>query len=282
MDIEEPAPYGGIMVKHLDDVSEQKERLKQQTIDVTVNDKQETLRPEAIVLKGVDTLATDNINAYVDYYINYNVITLEETPENKVKYEPVDFEDQLTFRIEWINDTAVNIVFQTHEQAKTALNKLSITSINPALNEPQQFLPFLDPSNISSLVQEREAKPYQPIIEFQKQTSLANRLGVQSATNGTDETMDTDETSLVLYTRISFQSDKKVKNAASYSRYYLLHGEPERAPRQKYRKRKPDRKYERDYKDDDDLFADKLRKDDIEDDLFADKLRDRDRSPTRD
>ena len=40
--------------------------------------------------------------------------------------------------------------------------------------------------------------------------------------------MEEDESSIELIIRQSFQSDRKVKNAREYSRYYLIHGEPER------------------------------------------------------
>jgi hypothetical protein len=89
----------------------------------------------------------------------------------------------------------------------------------------------------------------------------------------------------VLYIRQSFQSDKKVKNAKEYSRYYLLHGEPER--RRFYKRERRDRSDRRSSrrKSEEDLFADKLKQakkndyGDDDEDLFADRMRER--SPSR-
>lgn len=281
----EPAPYGGLMVKTIEDQNEQQRKLQEQAVEINVNGQTEVLRPEAIHIRGVDSLSSQNIEAYINYYVNYEF--KQETGDDgevKVLHEAKPFEDQIKFRVQWINDTSVNIVFTTHEDAVKALESISITSANPAI------APVPEPKGpiVTELIQERETKPYNPVIEFQKKLDLSHRLGIKSEKDSSESNgMDEDESALVLHARMSFQSDRKVKNAAVYSRYYLLHGEPERKPRYKnYKQRRPNR---RDNGRDEDLFANKLggRRDrykEDEEDLFAHKLkaRQRSRSPTRD
>lgn len=304
------APYGGLLTKTLDDEKAREAKLEQQAIEVQVNGQTEVLRPEAIHVRGVDNLSTEDIKAFVDYYINYTVseqqeqVEGQEEPTTKINYEPLPIDEQITFRIQWINDTSVNISFKTMEDAHKALTGISISS-NPNivvdLNEEQK---------IQDAIQERETKPYRPIIDFRKQQNLSNRLGVASEANENQNTveqdngMDEDDSSIVLYVRQSFQSDRKVKNASAYSRYYLLHGEPERKPRHhnKYRLREShrgrrDRRDRRNDEEEEDLFADKLRQSRNEngrnrradeEDLFpgrsrsrTNSTRDRSRSPMR-
>lgn len=284
----EPAPYGGLMVKTIEDQNEQERKLQELAVEITVNGQQEVLRPEAIHIRGVDSLSTQNIEAYINYYVNYEF--QQETGDDgevKVTHEAKPFESQLKFRVQWINDTSVNIAFTTHEDAVEALTKISITSANPAI------IPAEEPSipAVTELIQERETKPYTPVIEFQKKLDLSHRLGISTEKKDDESNgMDEDESALVVHARMSFQSDRKVKNAAVYSRYYLLHGEPERKPRYKnHRQRRPNR---RENSGGDDLFANKLRgsrrdrykEEDEEEDLFAHKMkaRQRSRSPNRD
>ncbi|CAH6720555.1 hypothetical protein CLIB1444_04S02718 [[Candida] jaroonii] len=298
--MEEPTPYGGVLVQSIVEEKEREQKLIDQAVEVNINGQVETLRPESIFLKGVDSLSTDNIKGFVDYYVNYEYVKVPkdtkpaeaetkegETAEGEAqdtemsvddieyveKLQEKPFDEVLKFRVQWINDTSVNVVFETHEAAIQALKSLSISG-NPNNNQEEE---------LNELVQERETKPYNPTIEFQKKSSLANRLGLEEKK---DEGMEEDETSLHIVTRLSLQSDRKIKNASAYSRYYLIHGEPERRPRYNGRGRgrgrggrggRGGRRNERDY----DLFADKLRGEEPED-LFAEKLRNRDRSPDRD
>ncbi|CUM46409.1 uncharacterized protein AC631_04530 [Debaryomyces fabryi] len=301
------APYGGLLTKTLDDEKARESKLQEQSIEVQVNNQTEVLRPEALHIRGVDSLSTEDIKAFIDYYVNYTVSEEQEQtegqdePTTKIVYEPFPIDEQITFRIQWINDTSVNVSFKTMEDAHNALKSISISSnpnIEVELNEEQK---------IQDAIQERETKPYAPIIAFRKQQNLSNRLGV--AADGDkeqnpveqDNTMDEDDTSIVLYVRQSFQSDRKVKNASAYSRYYLLHGEPERKPRRhnKYRLRESHHNHRRERKpeqdEEEDLFAHKLRQSrpanrgrDDEEDLFpgrsrsrTDSNRDRSRSPMR-
>lgn len=300
--MDEPAPYGGLMTKTLDDEKEREARLIEQAIEVTVNNQTEVLRPEALHLRGVDSLSTEDIKAFIDYYTNYVVEEKEEIVEGegevikKFVYEQLPLDEQITFKVQWINDSSVNIAFQSHEDSYKALKMISITSSNPNSAAPEPK--FNDQAYIADIVQERETKPFNPVIEFRKQQNLLNRLGGDIETNNATEKgandesagMDEDESSVVLFVRQSFQSDRKVKNASAYSRYYLLHGEPERKPyrKHKYRQRESINSRGRE-RDSEDLFADKLKKrkngkyenHEEEEDLFADKLRQRDRSPSR-
>lgn len=277
----EPAPYSGLMVKTLEDDQNRQQKLEEQSIQVTVNNTQETLRPEAVFIKGVDSLSTNNILAFINYYVNYNVKPAEnEENSTELQYEPLPIDDQMEFRVQWVNDTSVTVVCKTHEDAKRCLLAISINSNAEGTVEEE---------DVTSLVQERETKPYNPVVEFQRRTDLSNRLNInqnddeKSPQESTE--MDEDESAVVLYTRQAFQSDRKVKNAAAYSRYYLLHGEPERKPRRP-RPHRPNRGRARDYNDEeDDLFAHKLRakraQENGDEDLFANRG-DRERSPQRD
>lgn len=303
----EPAPYGGLLTRSLEDEKARETKLQEQAVEVQVNNQTETLRPEALHIRGVDSLSTDDIKAFIDYYLNYNSLEEQEQiegqdePTTKIIYEPLPIDEQITFRTQWINDSSVNVSFKTMEDAYKALKAISISSnpnIEEELNEEQR---------IQEAVQERESKPYAPVIEFRKQQNLSNRLGV-SSNDGAEESipeqdagMDEDDSAIVLYVRQSFQSDRKVKNASAYSRYYLLHGEPERRPRKNkpYRLRESyqNRRHDRKPDEEEDLFADKLRQTDRgsrdnrdEPDLFAGRSRsrngstrdrDRSRSPMR-
>lgn len=292
----EPAPYGGFMTRTLDAEKEQQEKLKQQQVDIVVNGETETLRPEALHIRGVDNLSTDDIKAFVDYYLNYHVSQTESGEVYEAKPE------EITFRVQWIDDTNVNVAFKTHEDARAGLDALSITDPNtvPAQEELSQ-------EYVSSMVQERETKPYNPSIAFHKELKARQRRALPQDERDLFEKkveeeeqieeMDEDENTLTLYVRQSLQSDRKVKNAAAYSRYYLLHGEPdrtrprgrgqfkrdEREVRAESERERAEREPERE-PEAEDLFADKLkngsrrtREDD--EDLFAWRMRER--SPER-
>ncbi|KAI5961687.1 hypothetical protein KGF57_001621 [Candida theae] len=281
----EVAPYGGFIVKTLEDEKANEAKLEELAIEVEYHGTTQTLRPEALRLNGVDNLSTEEIKSYVDYYLNYTTSHSEEL--DKIEYNQIPFNDQVTFRVEWINDSNVNIVFKTNSDSLKGLRQLSSDPIEIDEN---------DPAFINEAIQERAAKDYNPIIPFRSSQSLSNRLGLkEKSKDDTQEGMMEDESSIELRIRQSFQSDRKVKNASQYSRYYLVHGEPERPRRPRpthrhKRRRDPAKPKEDDVEED--LFADKLRQgrlnsreravDDEEEDLFADKLkRSRSRSPTR-
>lgn len=282
--MDEPAPYGGLLTKTLDDEKEQENTLKQQAITVSVNGAPETIRPEALHIRGVDNLSTDDIKAYVDYYINYNVA--ESMDDEEPVYEQLPYEQLSPFRVQWINDSSVNIVFKTHSAAAAALSRLSV-SAGP-LVDAHDVPTDLTEEYVSQLVQERECKPYAAIENFKKKISLASRLGEKTEQDAAEAE---EERTVELFVRLAFQTDRKVKNAAAYSRYYLFHGEPDRsAPLYRQRERRGrgrgrggarGRSGGRNKEDEPDLFADRLdhRSRADEEDLFAERMRDR--SPTR-
>lgn len=287
---ESPAPYGGIMVQSLQEDNDRKNTLEKQTVEVNVNGNPEQIRPEAIFIRGVDSLSTKDIESFINYYLNYLVKTETSEDGDKLVYEQVPLDQQLKFRVQWINDSSVNIAFKTHEEAKKGLDAISITSMNPAIAPTPDVLQdddYFSPEYLSTIVQERETKPYNPVIQFQKQTDLATRLGIEKPGPDDSSIMEEDESAVVLYTRQSFQSDRKVKNASVYSRYYLLHGEPERKPYKKRQFHRPKRNNNRrgrvEDEEEEDLFAHKLkqRSRDRSRDGEGSRDRDRSRSPMR-
>lgn len=273
----EPAPYGGFMTRTLDAENEEKDKLKEQQVEVTINGETETLRPEALHIRGVDNLATDDIKAFIDFYLNFT-----ESPHSDAVYEAK--EKEIWFRIQWIDDSNVNVIFKTHNDARAALDALLITDPNREINTNYTEDVEMTPEYLSSIVQERETKPYSPTIEFHKdQKALQDGPDLFEDKQGEQEDMDEDESTAILYLRQSLQSDRKVKNAAVYSRYYLLHGEPDRL-----RPRPARRERGHFQRDEEDLFATKLnsresrettRGRDDEEDLFASRMRER--SPGR-
>lgn len=318
----EVAPYGGFLIKSLEDESENLKQLQQQSIEITTNQGTiEIIRPEAIKIIGVDNLSTNDIQNYIDYYINY-ITTIINPETNELKYELIPFDQLIEFKIEWIDDNSVNIVFQTINDCYKSFQKISESPILEKLGS-QEY--------INQSIIERKGKSYNPIIDFKKHQNLANRLKLANeATNNNNNNqikvedagdMEEDEVFVELIIRQSFQLDRKIKNASQYSRYYLIHGEPERRSRpRKHLDPQRRNKYPAGYRsrknnndnnigdDQEDLFADKLKgerksrsdnrnvnedhnhgnddgNDDYDDDLFADKLkqskRDRSRSPMR-
>lgn len=270
------------MTRTIDAEKEQAEKLKLQEVEISINGESHKLRPECLHVRGVDSLSTDDIKAFVDYYLNYTIN--DETG----LFDPL--ENLIWFRIQWIDDSNVNIVFKTHEDARTALRALSISGGPNSVEEKDDF----SQEYVSSIVQERETKPYNSSIEFhryqkelkkQAQGQEENDLFEQKKEEKEKEKeesgeMDEDESSVVLYIRQSLQDDRKIKNAAAYSRYYLLHGEPDRLRPKTGRNGRGRGNFSRDKGED--LFAEKLssaREREIDEDLFAEKLRER--SPTR-
>ena len=286
----EPAPYGGFMTRTIDSENEQKDLLAKQLVEVVVNGKTETLRPDAVHVRGVDNLSTAEIEAFVNLYLNHDY----ESPEYVALGEPI------LFRVQWIDDLNANVIFKTHADALMALQRLSEewpgveTSAGNAVAES----PLFSQEYLAALVEERRARLYAASIPFFRHQKHLKELAEgqdlfeakkaeieeQKATE-----MEEDGSSVVLYIRQALQSDRKVKNAAAYSRYYLLHGEPDRTkprPRREAGEERGRGAYAREEDDGQDLFAEKIksttekkRADDIEEDLFASRLRER--SPAR-
>lgn len=264
------------MTRTIDDENSQKELLKSQEVAVTVGDASETLRPNALHVRGVDNLSTADIEAFVNFYINYtyenDTYTQQDTP--------------VWFRVQWVDDTSANLVFRTHSDAAGALQKLAL-EFTPVENTPTEESPF-SPEYLAAVVTERTAQPYEPTIAFHKhlehlKSVAEDDLFLEKRAQKVDaaEKMDEDGSAVVLHIRQAFESDRKLKNASAYSRYYLLHGEPDRTRPPRRRNERGRGAYTRKDTEDEDLFAEKLgkqpRRD--EDDLFADRMRER--SPGR-
>ncbi|RCK65053.1 hypothetical protein Cantr_00620 [Candida viswanathii] len=298
----EVAPYGGFMIKTLEDESKSAAELTTHQHEVTTAaGTTETIRPESLTILGVDSLSTSNIESYVNYYLNYVLVDDDEpdliTGELGTKYAMKPNGECIEFRIEWVNDTAVNVIFKTVGECSRALKELRSVELMGGFDvgdEAQRE------EYVRECAVEVPAKSYNPVIEFQKMQE-ARRGGAATEKKKKEEVevgMDEDESSVELLIRQSFQLDRKVKNAREYSRYYLIHGEPDRrhshrggsnGGRRSYRERDSYRPKRNDDDEEEDLFAEKLgrlrhsRRDEEEEDLFADKLRqaNRDRSPTR-
>ncbi|OBA19538.1 hypothetical protein METBIDRAFT_45826 [Metschnikowia bicuspidata var. bicuspidata NRRL YB-4993] len=270
----EPAPYGGFMTRTIAGENEQKELLARQAAEVDVGGVSETLRPDAVHIRGVDNLSTEEIEAFVDLYLNVE----SDGPEYRRQDEPV------WFRVQWVDDSSANVLFKTHADSLRALQRLSEqwpavenTAGGPDAGGPAFSAPFL-----AALVEERRARPYAAAVPYhqhrQQLKELADGQDLFQAKKAELEeqkqsAMDEDGSPVVLHVRQALQSDRKVKNAAAYSRYYLLHGEPDRT-RPRVARRGGEARgrgtYARAEDDGEDLFAAKI-KSGAEAGLFAEK-----------
>lgn len=297
----EPAPYGGFMTRTIDEEHEQKMKLDLLRVPVKFNGHDDVFRPEAIHLRGVDSFATDDIKNYVDYYINYECVgdAFKALAEQK------------RYRVQWIDDSNANLVFRTHEDAVAAMRALledpsDISADNNQMEEIDGFgaaelmedasaeQPALAPEYVAQLLTERVTKLFSQTLELKKyllsqkqesedlfNTKKAEKDAIEV------EKLEQEGPSVVLHMRMAVRSDQKVENAAAYSRYYLLHGEPDRSRRPRQERGGDGRgQYQRDRADEGDLFLEKLAsyeqwkaREEIEEDLFADRMREH--SPSR-
>lgn len=164
-------------------------------------------RPNALLLLGVNTLNTKEIKWYIDHYIRPDY-----------SFQTRDKYTQFSYKLEWVNDNSLNIVFTSKEKgaegAQEALKLLTDESI--------------DADSIPS-TQERIARTFV--------------RGEDDEQANNDNSNNPEPEQIIMSVRQSLYGDKKVKNARVYSRYYLLHGEPERtermpAARNRYRGRR--------------------------------------------
>lgn len=293
------------MTRTVDKENDQKKKLNSQRVAVEFDGKSDVLRPEGIHLRGVDKLATNDIKAYVDYYLNFQ--SVGET------FEPL--EDEKPFRIQWIDDNNVNLIFKTHEDAVFALKSLVNDSmdiesplnivgnttegndlqIDMDIEDGNTEAPVLAPEYVEQLLIEREAKSFASSLEFrkylsdQKESNAEDLFQSKKLEKKAEEEVKLEEesNSVTFFIRMALRSDQKVQNAAAYSRYYLLHGEPDRSRRPRREKNEQSRgRFQRDATEEDDLFRDKLAnlkesraRKDREEDLFADRMREH--SPSR-
>lgn len=329
----DPAPYGGFLTRTVEQENEQKRKLDSQRVPVDFQGNSDVLRPEGIHVQGVDKLATNDIKAYVDYYINYRKIG--DT------FEPL--EDKMSFRVQWIDDSNVNLIFKTHNDALSAMKGLlqdpmqfelpvvttadvnmedistsakdvtenivndavDVTAESPvdgAEKKETAYDPTFTPEYVACLLIEREAQTFASSLQFRKFLRLQEQKTTEDLFKSKKEEKEAVEeeklveegSSVALKIRMALRSDQKVQNAAAYSRYYLLHGEPDRS-RPSRQERNGDRRgrYQREERtqreetvEEKDLFLEKLismeerrARSEIEEDLFADRMRER--SPSR-
>ncbi|RKP29003.1 hypothetical protein METBISCDRAFT_19693 [Metschnikowia bicuspidata] len=271
----EPAPYGGFMTRTIDEEHEQKMKLDLLRVPVEFNGHADVFRPEVIHVRGVESFATADIKNYVDYYINYECVG------DAFKA----LADQKRYRVQWIDDSNANLVFRTHEDAVAAMRAL--------LEDPAEQ-PALAPEYVAQLLTERVAKLFSQTLELKKYL-LSQKQESEDLFNAKKaekdaievEKLEKEGPSVVLHMRMAVRSDQKVENAAAYSRYYLLHGEPDRSRRPRQERGGDGRgQYQRDRADEGDLFLEKLAsyeqwiaREEIEEDLFADRMREH--SPSR-
>ncbi|ODQ80033.1 hypothetical protein BABINDRAFT_8212 [Babjeviella inositovora NRRL Y-12698] len=175
-----------------------------------------SLRPEALLLSGVNNLSTRDIQAYVRSHLS-------------------EADLDMTFKIEWVDDASIVLAFKSEETALTALYKLSETDLQVEME--------------AETLVGKKCKPF-----------VKNLFAAMPAQD--EDAMATDESPGVLTVRRAMDSDKKVKNAKEYSRYYLLNGEPNYRERQGgHRNKRSDRHSHRETEKTDpseDLFPVKL------------------------
>lgn len=285
----EAAPYLGFIVQDAIDQKTKEDLLTKQAIEVVLeNGNTDVIRPESIFLKGVDNLSTDDIKSFINYYVNFAV---EKSEADEVEYKEVS---QIPFKVQWINDTLANIVFDSHDMVRIAFSKLSPEEI---VTEPE-FVS--NGAYVQELVKMRPTYPYAPVEPFKKTQSLFARIDKPKVD---DNVMDDESLEPLLQMRQLLQSDQKVAGASKYSRYYLFNGDPERhntwyRPRRRHdtdNEEQEERHVDRN--DDEDLFADRIQgsrrsrgdrsnrrgrepaNQDDDTDLFADRLREK--SPSR-
>ncbi|GME85820.1 unnamed protein product [Ambrosiozyma monospora] len=180
---------------HLQDQQQQREQDLLQ--DPTVNDP----RPNALLLKGVDSLDTKAIKLYID-----SILKPDYDFNDREKYA------KFNYKLEWVNDESINIVFDQPDGALEALQLLSFVEPTPeqqdqnqaniglqSVQEPEekQEPNLIKPSLNIPNTQERAAQPY-------KKVRMPN-----------EEKSTQDSVHLVI--RQSFYGDRKVKNAKVYS-----------------------------------------------------------------
>lgn len=284
------------MTRTVDAENEQKRKLGLQRVAVEYNGQSDILRPEAIHVRGVENLSTNDIKRYVDYYVNYTRVD--------DGFELIT--DKKDFRVQWIDDSNVNLVFKTHETAVFALQALAEQPMQIDLNidnndqmnvedtnqlegsDDSQRKPTFSPEYVAELLVERVARLYAPSIDLKKftnQQKLAKSEELFETKKSEKDAMEVEKleeegSSVVLYVRQAVQSDRKVENASAYSRYYLLHGEPDRSRKPRRRGETRGQFQREKTTNEEDLFLDKLStykenkaREDIEEDLFADRLR---------
>ncbi|ODV83605.1 hypothetical protein CANARDRAFT_19316 [[Candida] arabinofermentans NRRL YB-2248] len=209
MDIEEDKDQQQSLPPHLqnDDDDQQQQQIEDIPTTDEVKHSPTDIKYDSLYLRGVEELNTRDIKLYLDKLITPNL-----TFKNKDEYI------RFKYKINWINDDSINIVFEHEESVIDAL-KLIIKD-----NDDITDLKITVDNN-----HERECKDY-----FNSNGELIENIK--------------------LFTRFSLFNDQKVKNSKNYSRYYLIHGEPNEFERGKRYQRGNDTRRRRggNYRNDDD------------------------------
>ncbi|ODV61788.1 NCBP3 domain-containing protein ASCRUDRAFT_85321 [Ascoidea rubescens DSM 1968] len=217
-------------------------------IDINAEAKKETdhstldgnIRLNSLKIDGVNDLSTTDIKTYLDHYLNDTI----SDEQDKI----------LRFRIQWIDDNSLNVIFESIDDCSNALRILSVfDSVDASIN--------------SKITDKRRSKP------FIKNLFSKSNYQEDEKLNQEDYKINRDANNNIIFTITqSTIDDKKVRNARERSRYYLLHGEPTRKKIYKTTQRKNNyrKKTDNSYRDRDQLNKSRY-EDSFEDDLFKSK-----------
>lgn len=209
-----------------------------------MSDNNEMELDRALVEPVLDEQAEDPVRSEAVYIRGVDNLSSREIKKYLDHYlkDTVASADQRinTFHLEWIDDSSVNVVCEDQQAGSRALIILSE-----------------DYDDSMSTTTERPGKTFY----FED-----------------SEVPQGEEENFKFFLRASLKQDKKEKNAKEKSRYYLLHGEPDRRAQRRnyngsdYRNRDSYRR--RTDRSEPDLFADKkIEFSDEDEDLFPDKVR---------
>lgn len=199
-------------------------------------------------LRGVDDLSTNEIKSYLDQHVKPGY-----------SFAKRDQFLHLVYRLEWINDSELNVVFTNEDQ------KLAHWGATEALKRLEKKEDGVLDSGDPSPLQERRCWDLLRVVEGQGKGKAvkvsADAARALATINTSDEThvdQDVDgvegtnltpladaapvtETNVVvsdpvaLFVRYATSEDRKVANSKEQSRYYLLHGEPKHSERRQPR-----------------------------------------------
>lgn len=183
-------------------------------------------------LRGVDDLSTAEIKAYVDFHAKPGYCF---AARDKYRHQE--------YRIEWVNDSELNLVFCCADQE---LAQWGATKTLKLLTKHElgQDVPDVDP------LAERECWDLLKIASGPGagKSIVRSNIAQQYAQ---DASLDADNVlppvaadvvvakdPIVLHVRYATGNDRKVERAREQSRYYLLHGEPDEIERDSRRRRR--------------------------------------------
>lgn len=213
-----------------------KKDLANQGFEVEYKGSKVNVRESTIFLRGVNHISTVELSNYVDYWLNY-----EKVGKDNIEYVPLAVHDQIRYKIEWIDDSSVNLLLKNQKQTEKVIERLSKTSLDVRSEGAPADIWHNKENDCFYLLSEIEAKDYLETSEFQRRQNMSKRIIISDPVENSllnsnkDDNMNIDsgeewsiDRKTIFYIRQSFLIDKKVKNARIYSRYYLLNGEPQR------------------------------------------------------